>query len=76
MVTLEKDVQVLREYIRALVMGIEREVGVTTIITTEIPTGGARVISRYGVEEFLAAGVFVMGASPDNRGRLQEIPIY
>ncbi|MGC8544163.1 MAG: ATPase domain-containing protein [Vulcanisaeta sp.] len=67
LVTLEKDVQVLREYIRALVMGIEREVGVTTIITTEIPTG-ARMISRYGVEEFLAAGVFVMGLAQTTEG--------
>ncbi|WP_054844718.1 ATPase domain-containing protein [Vulcanisaeta souniana] len=69
LVTLEKDVQILREYIRALVMGIEREVGVTTIITTEIPTGGARVISRYGgVEEFLAAGVFITGLAQTTEG--------
>ncbi len=60
LVTLEKDVQVLREFIRVLILGIERELGVTTIITTEIPTG-SKAISRYGVEEFLAAGVFVMG---------------
>ena len=60
LVTLEKDVQVLREYIRALIMGIERDVGTTNIITTEIPTG-SRSISRYGVEEFLAAGVLIVG---------------
>jgi circadian clock protein KaiC len=71
LVTLEKDVQVLREYIRALVMGIEREVGVTTIITTEIPTG-ARMISRYGVEEFLAAGVFVMGLAQTPDGEFKR----
>ncbi|OYT26248.1 MAG: recombinase RecA [Thermoprotei archaeon ex4572_64] len=67
LVTLEKDVQVLREYIRALVLGIERVVGTTTIITTEIPTGSA-AISRYGVEEFLAAGVFVMGIAKTVNG--------
>lgn len=60
LVTLEKDVQVLREYIRSLVVNIERNIGTTTIITTEIPTG-SNTISRYGVEEFLTAGVFIMG---------------
>lgn len=71
LVTLEKDVQVLREYIRALVMSIEREVGVTTMITTEIPTG-AKSISRYGVEEFLAAGVFVMGLIQTPEGEFKR----
>jgi circadian clock protein KaiC len=71
LVTLEKDVQVLREYIRTLVMGIERDVGATTIITTEVPTGSPS-ISRYGVEEFLAAGVLVLGITKANDGSIKR----
>lgn len=71
LVTLEKDVQVLREYIRALVSGIEREVGTTTIFTTEIPSGSTGV-SRYGVEEFLAAGVIVLGIGRTQRGEFKR----
>ncbi len=67
LVTLDKDVQVLREYIRALVTGIEKQVKTTTIITTEIPSGSPSV-SRYGVEEFLAAGVFILGIARTSSG--------
>ncbi|MCC6020184.1 MAG: recombinase RecA [Thermoproteaceae archaeon] len=72
LVTLEKDVQVLREYIRVLVMSIEREVGATNIITTEIPSGSG-AISRYGVEEFLAAGVFVLGIAKSREGAFKRV---
>jgi hypothetical protein len=46
-----KDVQILREYIRVLVMSIKREIGTTNIITTEIPpdSGAHRQIWRRGV---------------------------
>ncbi len=71
LVTLEKDVQVLREYVRALVSGIERQVGTTTIITTEIPSGSSSV-SRYGVEEFLAAGVFILGIARTSAGEFKR----
>ncbi len=71
LVTLEKDVQVLREYIRVLISEIERNAKVTTIITTEIPTG-SNAISRYGVEEFLASGVFVMGIARDSSGAFKR----
>jgi len=67
LVTLEKDVQVLREYVRVLVTGIEKQVGTTTIITTEIPSGSTSV-SRYGVEEFLAAGVLILGLARTSTG--------
>jgi len=60
-------VQVLREYIRELVMGIERRIQATTIITTEVPAG-SRAISRYGVEEFLATGVFILGLARSGNG--------
>jgi len=72
LVTFEKDVQTLREYIRVLVMGIEREIGTTNIITTEIPSGSV-AISRYGVEEFLSAGVFVMGIGKSRDGSFKRI---
>jgi len=56
----EKDLTWIREYIRSLVISIEKEVGTTSIITSEIPTGSNQ-LSRFGVEEFLAAGVIVLG---------------
>ena len=71
LVTLEKDVQVLREYIRVLITGIEREVGTTTIITSEIPSG-SNLISRYGVEEFLASGVIVLGIARGTDGSIKR----
>ncbi|MFB6489889.1 MAG: ATPase domain-containing protein [Thermoproteus sp. AZ2] len=72
LVTMDKDVQVLREYIRVLVMGIEREIGTTNIITTEIPSGST-AISRYGVEEFLAAGVMVTGIARTRDGNFKRV---
>ncbi len=56
----ERDIVWTREYIRNLVITIEKEFRTTTIITSEIPTGSNQ-ISRFGVEEFLAAGVIVLG---------------
>ncbi|AFA40526.1 MAG: ATPase domain-containing protein [Pyrobaculum sp.] len=72
LVSLDKDVQVLREYIRVLVMSIEREIGTTNIITTEIPSGSG-AISRYGVEEFLATGVFIMGIGKTVDGQFKRV---
>jgi len=71
LVTMEKDVQILREYVRVLVTGIERELGVTTVMTTEIPSGHS-AMSRYGVEEFLATGVFILGIVRDPAGRFRR----
>ncbi len=56
----EGDVAWMREYIRSLVINIEKRIGSTNIITSEIATG-SNSLSRFGVEEFLAAGVFVLG---------------
>ncbi|MCI4439013.1 hypothetical protein JHC27_04095 [archaeon] len=50
------DVSWTRDYIRALVSAIERFLGTTTIITSEIPTS-SNALSRFGVEEFLASGI-------------------
>ena len=49
-----------REYIRSLVFSIENKIPTTNIITSEVPTGETS-ISRYGVEEFLASGIIVLG---------------
>lgn len=48
----------VRNYLRKLFHSLE-EIGVTTLGTSEIPTG-TRMLSRYGVEEFLASGVIVL----------------
>ena len=72
LVAMEKDVQVLREYVRVLVTSIERELGVTTVMTTEIPSGQS-AMSRYGVEEFLATGVMILGIARDPYGRFRRV---
>lgn len=56
----EQDVAWTREYIKSLIINIEKKIGTTSIIVSEIPTG-SHSLSRFGVEEFLAAGVFVLG---------------
>jgi len=49
-----------REYIRSLIFEIENKLGTTTIVTSEVPTGEP-TLSRFGVEEFLASGIIVLG---------------
>jgi circadian clock protein KaiC len=56
----EGDVAWTREYIKSLIINLEKRIGTTNIIVSEIPTGSTS-LSRFGVEEFLAAGVFVLG---------------
>jgi RecA-superfamily ATPases implicated in signal transduction len=56
----EGDVAWTREYIKSLIINLEKKIGTTNIIVSEIPTGSTS-LSRFGVEEFLAAGVFVLG---------------
>ncbi|MGC9107385.1 MAG: ATPase domain-containing protein [Infirmifilum sp.] len=56
----EGDVAWTREYIKNLIINLEKRIGTTNIIVSEIPTGST-ALSRFGVEEFLAAGVFVLG---------------
>lgn len=60
LLTKEEDIPYTREYIRELVLSIERELGCTTFIVSEIPTG-SNSLSRFGVEEFLAAGIITLG---------------
>lgn len=56
----EESVVKMRDYVRSLLVNIEKKIGATTLVTSEIPTGSVQ-LSRFGVEEFLAAGVFVLG---------------
>jgi len=55
----EDNVSLMREYVRSLLINIEKKLQVTTLITSEIPTGTLR-LSRFDVEEFLASGVLVL----------------
>ncbi|MBO3839251.1 MAG: ATPase domain-containing protein [Thermoproteota archaeon] len=57
--TYSNEIAWVREYIRSLIFSIEERLGVTTLITSEIPTG-ENAMSRYGVEEFLASGVIIL----------------
>ena len=50
----------VREYIREIVAYLEEILGCTTLVTCDIPTG-SKSLSRYGVEEFLASGIIVLG---------------
>ncbi|RLF09824.1 MAG: recombinase RecA [Thermoprotei archaeon] len=60
LLTKEEDLPFTREYIRELVLAIERELGCTTFIVSEVPTG-SNSLSRFGVEEFLASGIITLG---------------
>jgi len=53
------DVSWTRDYIRAFISAIERFIGTTSVITSEIPTGST-TLSRFGVEEFLSAGITML----------------
>ncbi len=55
-----KDEFYVREYLREIITMIEERFGVTTLMTTDIPTGSRRM-SRFMLEEFLASGVIVLG---------------
>ncbi len=55
----ENELGKMREYIRSLIINLEKQIGTTNIVTSEIPTGSNK-LSRYDIEEFLAAGVFVL----------------
>lgn len=53
------DVVYVREFVREIVFSLEKLGTVTTIMTSEIPTGSTQ-LSRFGVEEFLASGIIVL----------------
>jgi len=49
----------IHEYLRMLIFSLD-ELGSTNIITSYVPTGTNR-ISRFGVEEFFASGIILLG---------------
>ena len=55
-----KDEFIVREYLREIINMMEERLGTTTLLTCDIPTGSNR-LSRFGFEEFLSAGVIVLG---------------
>ncbi|MEM0257528.1 MAG: ATPase domain-containing protein [Thermofilum sp.] len=56
----EEDILYAREFLREMVFAIEKTGELTTVMTSEIPTGSSK-LSRFGVEEFLASGIIVLG---------------
>lgn len=54
------DVLYVREFLREMVFALERIGTLTTVMTSEVPTG-SKQLSRFGVEEFLASGIIVLG---------------
>ncbi len=63
-----QDVIWVREYLRELVFQLKRLKDVTTILTSEIPTGEESKLSRFGVEEYLAGGVIMLSLKELNLG--------
>lgn len=55
-ITSHTDILWVREYMRELVFQLRKIKDITTLLTSEIPTGENK-ISRFGVEEYLASGV-------------------
>ena len=49
----------LREYIRRLMFSLD-DIGTTNLVSSFIPTGSNK-ISRFGVEEFFASGIIILG---------------
>lgn len=83
LISSERDLTRVREYVRELIFRIEEEVKTTTIVTSEIPTG-SNALSRFGVEEFLASGIIVLGLKRElNRyirtmhiRKMRWLPVY
>lgn len=68
------DISWTRDYIRGFVTAVEKFIGTTTIITSEIPTG-SDTLSRFGVEEFLAAGIIRLAIERINHMNIRTIII-
>ena len=62
----------IRDYLRDVVHTV-RNLGVTAVITSEIPTGQNELLSRYGLEEYIADGIIVLGLERKRsiRGRIK-----
>jgi len=71
-ITSHHDILWVREYLRELVFQLKKFKDVTTVLTSEIPTGEEKKISRFGVEEYLASGVIVLTLE-EYFGRLMRV---
>lgn len=67
----KEDVLYAREFLREMVFALERIGELTTILTSEIPTG-SRQLSRFGVEEFLATGIIMLSVEEIN-GEIERV---
>jgi circadian clock protein KaiC len=64
----------VQEYIRSLIFSIEDNLKCTTIITSGIPSGTAR-LSQYEVEEFVVSGIIVLGVTSLQGRRVRGLHI-
>ena len=62
----------VQEYIRSLIFSIEDNLKCTTIITSGIPSGMAK-LSQYEVEEFVVSGIIVLGISGSQGRRVRSL---
>jgi len=68
------DISWTRDYIRGFVTAVEKFIGTTTIITSEIPTS-SNALSRFGVEEFLSAGIIRLSIERIDHMNLRTIMV-
>jgi circadian clock protein KaiC len=64
----------IQEYIKNLVFSIEDKLECTILMTSGI-LSGSTAFSRYGVEEFVAEGVIVLGMFKFNGHRIRKLSI-
>jgi KaiC/GvpD/RAD55 family RecA-like ATPase len=64
----------IQEYVRNLVFTLEDNLGCTILITSGI-SSGSTFLSHYGVEEFVAEGVIVLGMLNCNGYRFRTLSI-
>ena len=64
----------MQEYIHHLVAALENNTGCTAVVTSGIPSGFA-ALSHYGVEEFVADGVIVLGVANFNGYHVRTLTI-
>jgi len=62
----------VQEYVRSLIFAIEDNLQCTTLITSGI-LSGTSALSRYGVEEFVAEGVIVLGMDKRDGQRVRTL---
>ncbi len=71
-ITSHRDVLWIREYLRELIFQLKKIKDITTIMTSEIPTGETNKMSRFGVEEYLAGGVIKLSLE-EHGGKLHRV---